>query len=117
MKEILNQLFDHKKLDKAQAKEVLKKISKDTYNPAEIAAFITVYLMRGISIDELKGFREALLELCIPIELEGRKTIDVCGTGGDGKNTFNISTLSAFVIAGAVIIILTLMSKASKQRI
>lgn len=101
MKEILNQLFDHKKLDKAQAKEVLMKISKDIYNPAEIAAFITVYLMRGISIDELKGFREALLELCIPIDLEGRQTIDVCGTGGDGKNTFNISTLSAFVIAGA----------------
>ena len=101
MKEILNNLFEHKKLSKDEAKNVLINISSETYNEAQIAAFITVYLMRGISIEELKGFREALLELCIPVDLEGIESIDVCGTGGDGKNTFNISTLSAFVIAGA----------------
>lgn len=101
MKQILNQLFDHKKLSKDEAKEVLVNISKEVYNPAQIATFISVYLMRSITVEELDGFRSALLELCIPVDLEGRKTIDVCGTGGDGKNTFNISTTSAFVIAGA----------------
>ncbi len=101
MKDVLNQLFDHKRLSKEQAKDVLINISKDAYNPSQIAAFISVYLMRGISIDELRGFREALLELCIPVDLDGTEAIDVCGTGGDGKNTFNVSTLSAFVIAGA----------------
>lgn len=101
MRDILNQLFEHKKLSKDQAREVLINISKEVYNPSQIAAFITVYLMRGIGVDELKGFREALLELCVPIDFGGVESIDVCGTGGDGKNTFNISTLSAFVIAGA----------------
>lgn len=101
MKQILNQLFDHQKLTKEQAQEVLINISREVYNPAQIAAFISVYLMRGISIDELRGFREALLELCIAVDLDGQETIDVCGTGGDGKNTFNVSTLSAFVVAGA----------------
>jgi len=101
MKKILNQLFEHEKLSKAQAREVLVNISQESYNPAQIAAFVTVYLMRGISVDELQGFREALLELCIPIDVEGQHTVDLCGTGGDGKNTFNISTLSSFVVAGA----------------
>lgn len=101
MKHILNQLFDHKKLSKEEAKEVLVNISKEVYNPAQITTFISVYLMRSITVEELDGFRSALLELCIPVDLEGRHTIDVCGTGGDGKNTFNISTTSAFVIAGA----------------
>lgn len=101
MKQILTKLFDHKKLSKAEAKEVLINISAGHYNDAQIAAFVTVYLMRPIAVDELQGFREALLELCIPVDLEGIKTIDVCGTGGDGKNTFNISTLSSFVLAGA----------------
>ena len=101
MKAILNQLFEHRKLDKAQARTVLTNISKEQYNDAQVAAFISVYLMRGISVEELEGFRDALLELCIPIHLEGRDAIDVCGTGGDGKNTFNISTLTAFVVAGA----------------
>lgn len=101
MKAILNQLFEHQKLDNKTAKEVLINISQDKYNPAQIAAFISVYLMRSISVDELEGFRSALLELCIPVDLEDRQTIDLCGTGGDGKNTFNISTLSSFVVAGA----------------
>ena len=101
MKKILNLLFEHQKLSKAQAHEVLVKISRQEYNPAHIAAFMTVYLMRSISVDELQGFREALLELCIPVALDQEHTIDLCGTGGDGKNTFNISTLSSFVVAGA----------------
>jgi len=101
MKQILNQLFEHEKLSKAQAREVLVNISQDSYNSSQIAAFVTVYLMRGISVDELQGFREALLELCIPLDVGGQDTVDLCGTGGDGKNTFNISTLSSFVVAGA----------------
>ncbi len=101
MKAILGKLFDHKKLSKSEAKEILVNISTGKYNESQIAAFITVYLMRPISVEELQGFREALLELCIPVDLEGVETIDVCGTGGDGKNTFNISTLSSFVLAGA----------------
>ncbi|MFM2392475.1 MAG: hypothetical protein RLZZ546_452 [Bacteroidota bacterium] len=101
MKQLLNQLFDHKKLSKEQAREVLIKISNNEYNASQISAFITVYLMRSISADELEGFRDALLEMCIPVNLPFDTYIDVCGTGGDSKNTFNISTLSAFVIAGA----------------
>jgi anthranilate phosphoribosyltransferase len=101
MKQILGKLFDHKKLSKAEAKEILTNISTGQYNDAQIAAFITVYLMRPIAVEELQGFREALLELCVAVDLQGVETIDVCGTGGDGKNTFNISTLSSFVIAGA----------------
>ena len=101
MKKILNQLFEHEKLTKDQAKEVLINISKSAYNDSQVAAFISVYLMRGISVEELQGFREALLDLCIAIDIEGQDAIDLCGTGGDGKNTFNISTLSSFVVAGA----------------
>jgi anthranilate phosphoribosyltransferase len=71
------------------------------YNDPEMAAFITVYLMRSITVEELSGFRDALLELCTPVDLSDFNTIDVCGTGGDEKNTFNISTLASFVVAGA----------------
>ncbi|MFZ1749098.1 MAG: anthranilate phosphoribosyltransferase [Saprospiraceae bacterium] len=101
MKQILNQLFEHQKLSHIQAKEVLTNISQNQYNTSQIAAFITVYLMRSISVDELAGFRDALLELCIKIDFDGLPTVDLCGTGGDGKNTFNISTISSFVVAGA----------------
>jgi anthranilate phosphoribosyltransferase len=101
MKAILGKLFEHKKLSKAEAKEILINISAGKYNEAQISAFITVYLMRPIAVEELQGFREALLELCVRVDLEGVETIDVCGTGGDDKNTFNISTLSSFVLAGA----------------
>lgn len=88
-------------LSKAEAKEVLVNISNGNYNPSQIASFLTVYMMRSISIEELAGFREALLELCIRVDLSTYNTIDLCGTGGDGKDTFNISTLASFVAAGA----------------
>ena len=101
MKQILNQLFDHQRLSKEQARDVLIKISQNLYNHSQIAAFISVYLMRNISVDELAGFRDALLELCIKVNFEDLPIIDLCGTGGDGKNTFNISTLASFVVAGA----------------
>ena len=101
MKKILTSLFEHKKLSRSEAREILVKIANNEYNDAQIAAFISVYLMRAISVDELQGFRDALLELCLPIDLEGIDSIDIVGTGGDGKNTFNISTISSFVIAGA----------------
>ncbi len=100
MKKILNYLFEHKALTREQAKEVLINISKNVYNESEIASFITVYLMRSITIDELQGFRDALLELCIRVDFTGHEVIDIVGTGGDGKNTFNISTLSCFIVAG-----------------
>ena len=100
MKKILSYLFEHKSLSREQAKEVLYNISNNVYSDTEIAAFITVYLMRSITIDELQGFRDALMELCIPVDLGGTEVIDIVGTGGDGKNTFNISTLSCFIVAG-----------------
>ncbi len=100
MKKILQYLFEHKTLPRDKAKEVLLNISKGAYNESEIASFITVYLMRSITIDELQGFRDALLELCVRVDLNGAETIDIVGTGGDGKNTFNISTLACFVVAG-----------------
>ncbi|HAO47654.1 MAG TPA: anthranilate phosphoribosyltransferase [Ferruginibacter sp.] len=100
MKEILNYLFGHKSLSREQAKEVLLNISRQLYGEAEITAFITVYLMRSITIDELQGFRDALLELCVPVNLDEYEVMDIVGTGGDGKNTFNISTLSCFIVAG-----------------
>lgn len=101
MKTILNRLINHEILTKDEAKNVLVNISTSQYNPSQIAAFLTVYMMRSITIEELSGFREALLELCIPVDFSQYNTIDLCGTGGDGKNTFNISTLASFVTAGA----------------
>jgi anthranilate phosphoribosyltransferase len=105
MKEILNRLINHEKLDNHEARQVLIQISEDAYNPSQIAAFLTVYMMRNIALEELQGFRDALLELCIPAQLNDYDTIDLCGTGGDGKNTFNISTLASFVTAGAGIMV------------
>ena len=101
MKTILNRLIQHETLTKEEAKTVLVNISTSHYNPSQIAAFLTVYMMRNITIEELSGFREALLELCIPIDFTAYNTIDLCGTGGDGKDTFNISTIASFVVAGA----------------
>jgi anthranilate phosphoribosyltransferase len=100
MKKILQYLFEHKLLTRSEAKEVLHNISKGIYNETEVAAFVTVYLMRSITIEELQGFRDALLELCIKVDLNGHQTLDIVGTGGDGKNTFNISTLACFIAAG-----------------
>jgi len=101
MKHILNRLINHEQLTKKEAKTVLISISEGLYNKSEVAAFITVYMMRSIALEELEGFRDALLELCISIDISSYNAIDLCGTGGDGKNTFNISTLASFVTAGA----------------
>jgi anthranilate phosphoribosyltransferase len=100
MKTILNRLINHETLSKEEAKAVLVNISAGNYNSSQISAFLTVYMMRNITISELSGFREALLELCIPVDFFDYNTIDLCGTGGDGKDTFNISTLASFIVAG-----------------
>jgi anthranilate phosphoribosyltransferase len=100
MKEILNELIEHRSLSRESAKKVLVELASGRYNPSQMSAFMTVYMMRAITIDELQGFRDAMLELCIPVRFDA-PVMDVCGTGGDGKNTFNISTLSAFVVAAA----------------
>ena len=101
MKTILNKLFKHQSLNSTEAKEVLSKLAQGQYNASQTAAFLTVYLMRSITVEELEGFRNAMLELCVPVEIPEYEAIDLCGTGGDGKNTFNISTLSSFIVAGA----------------
>ena len=101
MKEILNRLINQEHISSEEAKNVLVNISEGKYNQSQIASFLTVYMMRSITIEELRGFRDALLELCIPVNLEDYNTIDLCGTGGDSKDTFNISTLSSFITAGA----------------
>ena len=101
MKKILKRLFEHKTLERSEAKEMMVSLARGAYNDTEISAFITVFLMRSITIDELQGFRDGLLELAVPVDLDGLSTIDIVGTGGDGKNTFNISTLACFIVAGA----------------
>lgn len=101
MKNTLTYLFNQNTLTQPEAKEILFKIGKGEFSEPEIASFLTVFLMRKIKPEELAGFREALLELCIPINIDATTAIDVCGTGGDEKNTFNISTLTSFVLAGA----------------
>ena len=101
MKEILNRLLEHKSLDKETARDVLLNLARGQYNEAQVAAFLTIYMMRSIRVEELEGFRDAMLELCLPLDLEEFNAMDLCGTGGDGKNTFNISTLASFIVAGA----------------
>ena len=101
MKQLLNTLINHETISKEEAKQVLVNISRGMYNHSQIASFLTVYMMRSITIEELEGFRDALLELCLAVDFADYNTIDLCGTGGDSKNTFNISTLSSFVTAGA----------------
>ena len=100
MKEILNELIEHRSLSRETAKQVLVDLASGKFNASQTSAFMTVYMMRSITIDELQGFRDAMLELCIPVKLD-LPVMDVCGTGGDSKNTFNISTLSSFVVAAA----------------
>ena len=99
MKKILNNLFEYRTLSYEQAKDVMTRIGKAEFNDAEITAFMTVYLMRTVTVEELRGFRDALTEMAFPVAFEG-ELIDIVGTGGDGKNTFNISTLSSFIVAG-----------------
>jgi anthranilate phosphoribosyltransferase len=101
MKQILNHLFEHKTFTRQQSKNILTNIALGQYNNSQMAAFMTAYCMRSITVDELEGFRDAMLELCLPIDLGTNDLIDLCGTGGDGKDTFNISTLASFVVAGA----------------
>lgn len=101
MKEILNRLINHETISKEEARGVLVDISAGKFNESQIAAFLTVYMMRSITLQELEGFRDALLEMCLATDLAQFDPIDLCGTGGDGKDTFNISTLASFVTAGA----------------
>jgi len=101
MKKLLNRLINHETISKEEARNALVNISNGAYNQSQIASFLTVYMMRSITVDELEGFRNALLELCLAVDFSQYNSIDLCGTGGDGKNTFNISTLSSFVAAGA----------------
>ncbi len=101
MKDILNHLFDHKSFNRMEAKVILTNIASGKYNHSQIAAFMSVYCMRSITVEELEGFSDAMIELCLKPGLEDYELIDLCGTGGDGKDTFNISTLASFVVAGA----------------
>ena len=101
MKEILNRLIQHEVLSRQESKDILVGIANKAYNESEIASFLTVYMMRSIQLEELEGFRDALLELCLAVDLSAYEPIDLCGTGGDGKDTFNISTLASFVTAAS----------------
>lgn len=101
MKDILNHLFSYKSFSRTESEQILTDLAKGKFNPSQMAAFLAAYAMRNITVPELQGFRDAMLNLCIPVSLEEFDPIDVCGTGGDGKNTFNISTLSSFVLSGA----------------
>lgn len=101
MKDVLNKLFKYQSLSKQEAFEILSNLATGKYNQSQMAAFLTVYIMRSITVEELEGFRDAMLELCVRVPAEDYNAIDLCGTGGDGKNTFNISTISSFVTAGA----------------
>ena len=101
MKAILNYLFENRSFTKEESKNILINMARGQYNQSQMAAFITAYCMRSSTVDELEGFRDALLEMCLPVDLETENLFDLCGTGGDGKDTFNISTLASFVVAGA----------------
>jgi anthranilate phosphoribosyltransferase len=101
MKNILNQLFEYQTLSRETAKEVLTKLTAGAYNDSQVAAFLTVYLMRSVTVEELAGFRDAMFELCIKADFGDEDVMDLCGTGGDGKDTFNISTTASFVVAAA----------------
>ncbi|MBS1529984.1 MAG: anthranilate phosphoribosyltransferase [Bacteroidetes bacterium] len=101
MKAILNHLFENKTFTREQSRDILTRIAQGEFNNSQMAAFMTAYCMRSITVDELEGFRDAMLDLCLQAELGTHDLIDLCGTGGDGKDTFNISTLASFVVAGA----------------
>ncbi|MFP7657917.1 anthranilate phosphoribosyltransferase [Chryseobacterium proteolyticum] len=101
MKEILQYLFNHHTLSKSEAKAIMIEIAQNKFNSTEVTAFMSVFLMRNITLRELEGFREALLQMAVPVSLDATDALDIVGTGGDGKNTINISTLAGFVIAGA----------------
>lgn len=101
MKDILNRLIRHESLSREEAGRVLAEMAEGKYNLSQMASFLTIYLMRAIKLEELQGFRDAMLELCVKVDVDEFDAMDLCGTGGDAKDTFNISTLSSFVVAGA----------------
>ncbi|MGJ1268553.1 anthranilate phosphoribosyltransferase [Sphingobacterium spiritivorum] len=101
MKEILAHLFEYKAFTRKEAYDILINITEGKYETHQVAAFMTAYGMRSIRVEELAGFRDAMYDLCKKLDLSTYRLIDLCGTGGDGKNTFNISTLASFVVAGA----------------
>jgi anthranilate phosphoribosyltransferase len=101
MKDLLNRLINHHTLSYQEAKEVLKEIASGKFNDIQVTAFVTIYMMRMVTVEELRGFRDAMLDICNQIDLSEYDVMDLCGTGGDGKDTFNISTLSSFIVAGA----------------
>lgn len=101
MKEVLEKLFTYKTLTKEEAKKALIQIGQGRVNTSQMASLLTIFNMRAITVEELEGFKDALLEMCLRIDLDEYDGMDMCGTGGDGKNTFNISTVSSFIVAGA----------------
>ncbi|MDR0894087.1 MAG: anthranilate phosphoribosyltransferase [Prevotellaceae bacterium] len=101
MKNILTRLFNHEELTGEETRQLLLNITREQYPDAQVAALLTAFQMRGITVDELIGFRQAYMETAIPVDLSPHRVIDIVGTGGDGKNTFNISTCACFVVAGA----------------
>lgn len=98
---LFNRLLNHEELKREETKEILIGITQGVFNDAELSALLTAIQMRGITVDELLGFRDGILETGVPVPLDCDRYIDVVGTGGDRKNTFNISTTACFVIAGA----------------
>jgi anthranilate phosphoribosyltransferase len=101
MKQLLEKLYAGESFSEAEAYDILSSMGEGQFNDLQISAFLSAYNMRPITVPELKGLRAAMLDLCLPLDLSDFQPMDVCGTGGDGKDTFNISTLSAFVVAGA----------------
>ena len=101
MKNLLKDLYNHKIMSKEESKAALISLTDGSANSSQISSFLTVFLMRDITSEELDGFREAMIELSLNVDIDGDELIDLCGTGGDGKDTFNISTISSFVVAGA----------------
>jgi anthranilate phosphoribosyltransferase len=101
MKNLLRDLYNHKIMSKEESKAALISLTDGSANSSQISSFLTVFLLRDITSEELDGFREAMIELSIDVDIDGDELIDLCGTGGDGKDTFNISTISSFVVAGS----------------
>lgn len=101
MKDLLNRLFAYHTLSREEAHQVLIRMGSGEFNPSQMAAFLTVFNLRNITLEELQGFRDAMLELCLRVDLSEYQLVDLCGTGGDGKDTFNVSTIASFVVAGA----------------
>ena len=101
MKKTLEKLISKEYLTASEAEKCLIEITEGKHDDILVSSFLTIFMTRTVSTEELNGFRNALLNLCIKIDLSDHDTIDLCGTGGDEKNTFNISTLSSFITAGA----------------